>query len=264
MEYGMPTLLELDLDGNVKLALELGLSFVEINCNVPEFQVDKMDPQTFLDYTKQSGLTFTFHLDEMMSITDPNLKISEAYILSVLESIEFAKQAKIESLTLHLLSGVVFTLPDKKVYVYEKYRDYYLDRIRNFRDRVTQAIKDSKISINIENVTGFLPHMREGIECLLESPVFGLTYDCGHNHRYDNVDWDFIQKHADRIRHMHVHDCKEKFDHQSFGDGDLNIPSELNFAAQYATRAVIEVKNMESIIQTVFVLRTYQNQNLIK
>ncbi|KAF0223918.1 MAG: hypothetical protein FD179_1603 [Erysipelotrichaceae bacterium] len=50
MEYGMPTLLELDLDGNVKLALELGLSFVEINCNVPEFQVDKMDPQTFLDY----------------------------------------------------------------------------------------------------------------------------------------------------------------------------------------------------------------------
>jgi len=106
--------------------------------------------------------------------------------------------------------------------------------------------------------------MREGIECLLESPVFGLTYDCGHNHRYDRVDWDFIQKHVHRIRHMHVHDCKGKYDHQSFGTGDLDIPSELNFAAQSASRAVIEVKNVTSLIQTVSVLRNYQKLNLIK
>lgn len=264
MEYGMPTLLELDLEANVKLAKELGLSFIEINCNVPEFQVDKMDPQTLLDISAQSGLTFTFHLDEMMSITDPNHKISEAYIQSILESIEFAKKAKIESLTLHLLSGVVFTLPDKKVFVYDKYKAYYLERMRSFRDRVTQAVQGSNISVNIENVTGFLPFMREGVECLLESPVFGLTYDCGHNHRYDQVDWDFIQKHADRIRHMHVHDCKGKHDHQPFGQGDLDIPSEINFAAQKATRAVVEVKTVASLIQTVSVLRTYQNLNLVK
>ncbi len=264
MEYGMPTLLELDLQGNVKLAKELGLSFIEINCNVPEFQVDQMDPQILRDITSQTGLTFTFHLDEMMSITDPNRKISEAYIQCVLDSIEFAKQAKIESLTLHLLSGVVFTLPHKKVYVYEKYKDYYLDRMRIFRDRITTAIQDEKISINIENVAGFEPYMREGIELLLESPAFGLTYDCGHNHRYDHVDWDFIQKHVDRIRHMHVHDCKGKSDHQSFGDGDLNIPAELNFAAQSAIRAVIEVKTKASLIQTVSILRNYQKQNLIK
>lgn len=265
MEFGMPTLLELnDLQANINLALALKLGFIEINCNVPEFQVDRMDPLDLVRITEKTGIRFTFHLDEFMSITDPNLSISEAYINSVLQSIEFAKKAGISSLTLHVINGVVFTLPHKKVYVYEKYKDYYLSRLRSFRDRVTIAIGSAPISVNIENVAGFEPYMREGIELLLESPVFGLTYDCGHNARYDQIDWDFIQKHADRIRHMHVHDVKGKSDHQPFGTGDLDILAEINFAAQSASRAVIEVKTAESLTKAVATLRTYQDKHLIK
>lgn len=258
MDYGMPSLLELDgVKANVDLAVKLGLSFVEINCNVPEFQVEAMDPKALVALTKSTGIRFTLHLDEYMSITDPNPKISEAYIESVLSSIAFAKKANIQSLTLHLINGVVFTLPHKKVYVYEKYKDYYLDRMRVFRDRVTQAIGDADLSVNIENVGGFEAYMREGIEVLLVSPVFGLTYDCGHNHRYERKDWDFIQKHRDRIRHMHVHDCKGKSDHQPFGTGDLDIRAELAFAGQTAKKAVIEVKTADALTQTVKTLRTY-------
>jgi len=265
MEYGMPTLLELEgVKANVRLAQALKLSFVEINCNVPEFQVDRMDAQELLDLTKETGIRFTFHLDEFMSITDPNTAISEAYINSVLQSIAFAKQAKISSLTLHFINGVVFTLPHKKVYVYEKYTDYYLERLLSFRERVTKAIGQDPIRINIENVAGFEPYMRKGIELLLESPVFGLTYDCGHNARYGRVDWDFIQTHADRINHMHVHDVKGKSDHQPFGSGDLDIPAEINFAAQTAAKAVIEVKTAEALIQTVETLRHYQALNQVK
>ena len=265
MEFGMPTLLELEgLETNVRLAQALKLSFVEINCNVPEFQVDQMDAQTLVELTEKTGIRFTFHLDEFMSITDPNITISEAYINSVLNSIAFAKKANIFSLTLHFINGVVFTLPHKKVYVYEKYKDYYLERLISFRDRVTQAIGDTPISLNIENVAGFEPYMREGIELLLESPVFGLTYDCGHNARYGQIDWDFIQKHQDRIRHMHVHDVKGKSDHQPFGTGDLDIPWEINFASQSAAKAVIEVKTAASLSQTVATLRIYQANAQIK
>lgn len=265
MEFGMPTLLELnDLKENIDLALALKLDFIEINCNVPEFQVDKMDAQALLDLTDKTGIKFTFHLDEFMSITDPNTTISEAYINSVLQSIEFAKKAHIASLTMHFINGVVFTLPHKKVYVYEKYKDYYLERLISFRDRVTAAIGNEPISLNIENVGGFEPYMREGIELLLESPVFGLTYDCGHNHRYGHVDWDFLQKHSDRIRHMHVHDCKGKADHQPFGQGDLDIPAEINFASRSAQKAVVEVKTAQSLIQTIETLRLYQTQQQLK
>lgn len=265
MEFGMPTLLELDdLQTNIDLALDLKLSFIEINCNVPEFQVDQMDPEVLRELTRHTGIRFTFHLDEFLSITDPNKAISEAYIASVLSSIEFAKKAGIESLTMHFLNGVVFTLPHKKVYVYEKYTEYYLDRLRVFRDKVTQAIGNAKLSLNIENVAGFEPYMRQGIEVLLESPVFGLTYDCGHNARYERKDWDFIQARRDRIRHMHVHDVIGKNDHQPFGTGDLNIPEEINFAAETAAKAVIEVKTAEALALAVATLRTYQAQHQIK
>jgi hypothetical protein len=63
---------------------------------------------------------------------------------------------------------------------------------------------------------------------------------------------------------MHVHDCKGKADHQPFGQGDLDIPAELNFASRSAQKAVVEVKTAESLTKAIETLRLYQTQNLIK
>ena len=252
MDFGMPTLLELDtLEDNVALCKELGLKFVEINCNVPEFQVENMDPEKLLELSRTSGVYFTFHLDEYLSVTDPNMKISEAYIQSVINSIEFAKKAKIPNLTMHFINGVVFTLPHKKVYVYEKYSDYYLARLRVFRDRVSEAIGDADVKLCIENVTGFETYMKQGIEMLLESSAFGLTYDCGHNHRYHQVDHAFLGLHQDRINHMHLHDCIGLNDHQALETGDLDLRKELEFVDGKAKRVVIEVKTVEGLRNSV-------------
>ena len=261
MKFGMPTLLELEtLEENVALAQRLGLSFVEINCNVPQFQVNKMDARQLKHLTETTGVEFTFHLDEYMSITDPNPKIAQAYLESVLESIAFAKAAGITSMTMHLINGVVFTLPHKKVYVYEKYPEYYLSRMRIFRDDVTKAIGDSQVRLNLENVGGFADYMRQGLDVLLESPVIGLTYDCGHNHRYHRVDWDFLEGHVDRMAHMHIHDCKGQQDHLPFGDGDIDLVKELAFVEKYCPRAVIEVKTAEALEETVRRLPRYQTK----
>ena len=261
MEFGMPTLLELEsLEANVRLAQELGLSFVEINCNVPQFQVSTMDPHQLREVSRQSGIRFTFHLDEYMSITDPNPKIAQAYLDSVLDSIAFAKIAGITTMTMHLIPGVVFTLPHKKVYVYEQYPEYYVSRMRIFRDAVTRAIGDSDVRLNIENVNGFADYMRQGLAVLLESPVIGLTYDCGHNHRYHRTDWDFLKAHAQRITHLHIHDCRAQQDHLPFGDGDIDLKAELAFVEPSCLRAVIEVKTVAALTETVRRLPHYQNE----
>jgi sugar phosphate isomerase/epimerase len=260
MEFGMPTLLELEsLEANVTLAQQLGLSFVEINCNVPQFQVGTLDPHHLRDLTHQSGIRFTFHLDEYMSITDPNPKIAQAYLESVLDSIAFAKIAGITTMTMHLIPGVVFTLPHKKVYVYEKYPEYYASRMRIFRDAVTAAIGDSPVRLNIENVSGFSEYMRQGLAVLLESPVIGLTYDCGHNHRYHKIDWDFLKAHAPRITHLHIHDCRAQQDHLPFGDGDIDLKAELDFVRPSCLLAVLEVKTVDALTETVKRLPHYQN-----
>lgn len=255
MHYGMPTLLEFEtLEENVKLAKELGLQFVEINCNVPEFQVDQLSAEHLNHLKKESGIYFTFHLDEFLSVTDPNTKISEAYIQSVVDSIEFAKATNIPNLTMHFLNGVVFTLPGKKIYVYEKYRAKYHERLICFRNRVEQAIQDAPIKLCIENVAGFEPYMQEAIDLLLESKVFGLTYDCGHNQRYGKVDDAFMKAHQNRIYHVHLHDTLGKNDHLPFGEGEIDILSEINFIKSNDPRVVIEIKTAEALRKAVPVL----------
>jgi len=256
MDYGMPTLLEFDtLAQNVELAKSLNLQFIEINCNVPEFQVDSLSADTLNQITKETGIYFTFHLDEFLSITDPNIHISEAYIKSVLASIEFAKLAHIPNLTMHFLNGVVFTLPTKKIYVYEKYPAYYLSRLTVFKEACEKAIGNYPIKLCIENVAGFEPYMQKGIDNLLESKVFGLTYDCGHNHRYKKVDDAFLKDHQSRINHMHMHDAIGSNDHQALGEGEIDLVKELDFVKDYAKRIVIEVKTKEALVRAVHNLK---------
>ena len=44
MQFGMPTLIEIkSLEACAALCRELGLAFVELNMNLPEYQADKLD-----------------------------------------------------------------------------------------------------------------------------------------------------------------------------------------------------------------------------
>ena len=44
LEFGMPTLIEnKTIEDNIALCKELGLSFIELNMNFPEYQIDKIE-----------------------------------------------------------------------------------------------------------------------------------------------------------------------------------------------------------------------------
>ena len=70
MEYGMPTLIETDsLEETVSLCKELDLSFIELNMNLPQYQVSELeDVNHYLRLQKQYGIFFTIHLDENLNI----------------------------------------------------------------------------------------------------------------------------------------------------------------------------------------------------
>lgn len=60
--------------------------------------------------------------------------------------------------------------------------DEYRKKLTAFREACTLAIGDSNIKICVENTRSFeLGFVADGIELLLESPVFALTFDTGHN-----------------------------------------------------------------------------------
>ena len=56
----------------------------------------------------------------------------------------------------------------------------------------------------------------EALDLLLESPVFALTFDIGHNHGIGGRDEGIILQRRERLRHFHFHDGVSLFSTQIF------------------------------------------------
>jgi len=193
LHFGMPTLIETNsLESCVRLCKELGLDFIELNMNLPQYQIDRLDIQQFKSICETEALYFTIHLDEHLNVCDFNHEISNAYMNTVLYSLDIAKQLKIPVLNMHMSNGVYFTLPTEKVYLFHQYKDIYLTKLKEFRDLCEATIGDHNIKLCIENCSGYKEFVIEGIELLLESNVFALTFDIGHSHGVKGIDEPFI------------------------------------------------------------------------
>ena len=147
--------------------------------------------------------------------------------------------------------GVYFTLPDKKVFLYDQYREHYFKKITALRDLCEQTAGGDGILICIENTSGFLDVQRSAVETLLQSPLFGLTFDIGHSHTAGHVDEPFILSHEDRISHFHIHDAKGGKNHLALGTGESDLQGMLKLAQKRGSRCVLEVKTIQGLRQSV-------------
>ena len=93
MQFGMPTLIEnRTLAENIALCSELGLKFIELNMNFPEYQIDKLeDTSAFIEAAEKAGIYYTIHLDENMNIADFNPLVTDAYLETTRRTISVAK-----------------------------------------------------------------------------------------------------------------------------------------------------------------------------
>lgn len=122
------------------------------------------------------------------------------------------------------------------------------------------AIGNCGIRICIENCDGFRNFQKEALDILLESPVFGLTFDIGHNHGSGGVDEPYIMAREGLLCHMHMHDALGKKNHLALGTGEMDIRKYLLLAEKQNCRVVLETKTVQGLKQSVQWLR--QNQYL--
>ena len=181
LQFGMPTLIEnRTLEDNIALCKELGLSFVELNMNFPEYQIDKIeDIDWFYKKADEAGIYYTIHLDENMNIADFNPLVREAYLETVRRTIEVAKQfvalknkygkpQRPLIINMYMHHGIYITLPHKKVQMYDRDFDVYMDYILSFIKMCEKWIGESDIKIAIENTNGFREYEKKAIEKMLE------------------------------------------------------------------------------------------------
>ena len=260
INFGMPTLIETNsIVECVKLCKELGLDFIELNMNLPQYQIENINIQQLKSLCEREDIYFTIHLDENLNVCDFNHKIAAAYEKTVMATIDIAKQLKIPVLNMHMSNGVHFTLPNEKIFLFNQYKDIYLRKLKEFRDMCEEAIGDSSIKICIENCSGYKEFAMEGIELLLESSVFALTFDIGHSHSVNGIDEPFINKHIDRLYHMHAHDAKGRKNHLPLGTGEINISEKFSLARKHNCRVVLETKTIAGLKQSVEKLIRYSS-----
>ena len=261
-DFGMPTLIELmDVEKCAALCRRLSLKFMELNMSFPQYQPETLDVAELKRIKEQYGIYYTIHIDESLDPCNVNPAVAAAYTETMLKTVELAKKLEIPTLNMHLLRGIYVTLPDRRTYVYAENMDFYLEKMRTFRDAVTAAVGDSGIRVCIENTDGYdLPFLRSALELLLESPVFALTLDVGHDHAVNNIDLPVILEHRDRLCHMHLHDALGKNVHLKLGDGELDKDRFLSLAQECSCRVVIETKTLEALEHSACWVQNWVNR----
>ena len=266
IQFGMPTLIEnRTLQENIDLCSRLGLRFIELNMNFPEYQVDRLEETgPLLDAADAAGIYYTIHLDENLNIADFNRLVTDAYLETVRRTIEVAKAllplrdrygdaSRPLTVNMHMHHGIYITLPDRKVQMYERDRDRYLEDCRRFRGLCETWIGDAPVMIAVENTDGFRSYEQEAVGLFLESPRFGLTWDIGHSKAAGEKDVPFIRAHEDRLVHFHIHDGTEHppRNHLALGDGEIDLAARLDLAEAHGCRCVLETKTIEALTRSV-------------
>lgn len=253
MIFGMPTLIELnDLENTMMLCNELGLSFVELNMNLPQYQLEELKNfDRLLELSQKYNVNYTIHLDENLNFCDFNKAVADAYMRTVKNSITIAKMLNVPVLNMHMNHGVHFTLPDRKVQLFEQYNEDYMNSIKAFRHMCEQAIGESDIKISIENTDGYRAYEKTAVKHLLESKVFALTWDIGHSNSCGNIDESFIIENQHKLYHFHIHDSLGNKDHMTLGTGEVDLAHRLALADKHNCRCVIEIKIVDSLRKSV-------------
>lgn len=233
---------------NAALCRSLGLDFAEMHMNLPECQPGLLDTGFVRALMEEHGIFFTLHLPEDMDIAHMNPTIREAWLSVACRTVEMARAIGAPVLNLHMQPGVYFTLPDRKIHLFAKYGDDYMRHIEDFGRRMQALIGEDSPLICLEN-TGIydLPHVCRAVEVLLACPIFGLTWDVGHDRGSGWKDRPFIEKHISHLRHMHLHDGDDRQNHLPLGEGDVDWRAAYALAEQKGCRVVLEVKTPAGI-----------------
>ncbi len=258
----MPTLVECrDIYECRDAAKKEGLDFIEINMSFPQYQPATLSVDELLKIKEKDKLFFTIHADEMLNPFDYNPKVSDCYFEVMRDTIKFALKIGTPIINMHLLKGVYVTLPGEVILLTDVYYDQYLNNVKRFIKMCENEIGDADLKIAIENVdtNPFTESQLKALPYFMESKVFALTLDTGHEKCLSFADVGVFNKYPNKLVHMHLHDAKGKSAHLPLGSADVDIEGRLSKLPNDKT-CLIEVKTLAGLAESV----EYLNKNGIR
>ena len=240
MKYGMPSLIEFNsIEENVNFAKANNLEFIELNMDLPYCQtLSNLDIYHF---------DFTMHISEELNVGELNKHLCKSYLKEAIRQIKLGIKNGIKRYTIHLDSGVYFTLPSEKVFLNEKYHSIYQTNLENSCKVLNDLAKDNDIMINFENLK-VQDFTSLAINIINKYKYLGFTLDIGHNEKNGDKAYPLFKK-SNKIHHIHMHDFDGKSDHLAIGDGTIDFKKYKNELKK--NYVVIEVKETSQLISSI-------------
>ncbi len=252
MKTGMPALIELStIEDNIKLCKKLEFDFIELNMNFPYNMIHSVDSLYLRNISKENNIEFTMHMPDDADIGSFYDDVRHGYLNLFLDTIKWSNESNIKLLNMHIIKGAYMTMPDKKIYINEKYSDIYINNFLTSMKIISEEAAKQNVIICIENSNNFgLNFVQDIVEKSLSLDNVYLTWDVGHDYISNYSDKKVLLKYKDKIRHMHLHDASENKDHLALNEGSLDIHEHLDFANKNNLTTLIEVKSKQALIKS--------------
>lgn len=257
MKIGMPALVEYStLNELVELCLRLKLDFIELNMNLPYNFIENVKPGELLKIRKDTNIEFTMHMPDEADFGSFYASVRRGYVELFSDTIDWAEEAGVGLLNMHIMEGAKMTLPDKKVYVYEQYADEFKNNFLNSISIISEKALKKNTRLSIENSSNFHHRYIQKIldKCILY-PNVGLTWDTGHDCVSGFTDKQYLKLHEDEVIHMHLHDAVGTKDHQVLFEGSLDIAELFTFARKKEISVLVEVKTAKALEKSIMALK---------
>lgn len=253
MKIGMPSLVEYNtLNELVDLCLKLKLNFIELNMNLPYNFIENISPLELKKITEETNIEFTMHMPDDADLGIFYESVRRGYVELFSNTIDWANEAGVKLLNMHIIEGAKMTLPDKKVYIYEEYSQEFQNNFEKSISTLSKKAEKNNVILAIENSSNFgKTYIQKALDKSLLYPNIKLTWDTGHDALSKFTDKQYLMDNKNKIAHMHLHDAVGVKDHQVLFEGELNMNELLKFAEQKNIRVLIEVKTAEALEKSI-------------
>ena len=257
MKLGMPALVEYtSINQLIELCMKLKLNFIELNMNLPYNFINNLNPAELRKISKETNIEFTMHMPDEADLGSFYESVREGHVKLFSDTLDWAKEAGVKLLNLHIIEGGKMTLPDKKVYIYDQYSEEFTANFIKSISILSKKSQENNILLSIENSSNF---GKEFIQNTLDKALtfhnIKLTWDTGHDAVSNFTDQKYLMLHKNDIAHMHLHDAKGTRDHQILFEGELDIIELVKFAEQMNIKTLIEVKTADALIKSINLIR---------
>lgn len=254
MKTGYHVAYEKDYYEAIDLAKEYDFDYAQIDLNCPTFFLDKLSDnelQNIYEYSKDKGIQLSFHAPgDNVSLFCDYPKIRQGIMDQFKLIIEKANKLGARHITFHTGNSPEFK---KENCLTDDYTNIFGDYYKGvLYDNINELIRHtSDTLICIEN-SGFNKLIIQALETIIsDNNSLYLTLDTAKSYKkdfqFDIQTFEFMNKHQDRIREIHIHDFNKEYGkHQMIGSGIVDFGVFDNYLFKDNIYMTFEIRPIQS------------------